>query len=167
LKNIFSSEKKEKKEKNMIDTESYNFLKTVLLLEKYNEKLAENTKEMKYQRFLFFNPFARSDFKEKHLLKRKVIEQNISLLKAKKTGSISSYTSLKKGYLKVVESLLQTTDFLKDLHFFLIFVFVLLFFLFGTLHFFDFHILSFDSQSIFWIFFLFAVMSVLRSLKNI
>ena len=69
----------------MIDTESYNFLKTVLLLEKYKEKLVENTKEIKYQRFLFLNPFVHSDYKEKHLLKRKVILQNISILKAKKT----------------------------------------------------------------------------------
>lgn len=167
FKNIFSSEKKEKKEKNMIDTESYNFLKTVLLLEKYNEKLSENTKEMKYQKVLFFNPFAHSDFKEKHLLKRKVIEQNISILKAKKTGSIGSYTSLKKGSLKILESLLITADFLKGLNFLILFLYTFLFSVFWFLEAFNIKILTFQPKSILWFFFLMVIFCLLRSIRNI
>jgi hypothetical protein len=76
-------EKKEKKE--LIDTKSYSFLKTILLLEKYKEKLKENSREVQKNIILFCNPFSKSEIKEKILLKRKVIKQNISILKAKKS----------------------------------------------------------------------------------
>ncbi|NDK10060.1 hypothetical protein GW846_04720 [Candidatus Gracilibacteria bacterium] len=89
----------------LIDTKSYSFLKTSLLLEKYKEKLSENSKEIRKNIVLFINPFNKSEKKEKILLKRKVIQQNISILKAKKTGNISSYTSVKKGYSKTLELL--------------------------------------------------------------
>lgn len=94
--------KKWKQEKK-IDTESYNFLKTVLLLEKYKEKLQNNTKEIQKNIFIFLNPFSKNENKEKLKLKRLVIKQNISILKAKKNGSISSYTSVKKGFKKIID----------------------------------------------------------------
>jgi len=78
-----SEAKKEKKQ--LIDQDSYSFLKTVLLLEKYKEKLSENSKEKRKNFKYFINPFTSNEVKEKILLKRKVIKQNISLLKAKKT----------------------------------------------------------------------------------
>jgi len=89
----------------LIDTKSYSFLKTSLLLEKYKEKLSENSKEIRKNIVLFINPFNKSEKKEKILLKRKVIQQNISILKAKKTWNISSYTSVKKWYSKTLELL--------------------------------------------------------------
>ena len=70
----------------MIDKESYSFLKTVLLLEAYKEKLASNNKDIKKNLFLVLNPFSDNEIKEKILLKRSVIKQNISILKAKKSG---------------------------------------------------------------------------------
>lgn len=76
---------KRKQKKKLLDTESYSFLKTVLLLEKYREKLEQNTKEIRENTFHMLNPFAHSASKEKIYLKRKVIKQNISILKAKKT----------------------------------------------------------------------------------
>lgn len=87
-----------------MDKESYSFLKTVLLLEKYNQKLQENKREQKANLSLFLNPFNHSEKKEKILLRRKVIKQNITILQAKKNGTVSSYTSLKKGYKKLLEN---------------------------------------------------------------
>jgi len=101
---LFFSKKEEVVEKtNTIDKESYNFLKTVLLLEKYKEKLRINSKEIHKNLFLFINVFSKSSAREKMLIKRKVIKQNIALLKAKKNGSMSSYTWIKKWYRKAIE----------------------------------------------------------------
>jgi len=89
--------------KDLIDTESYNFLKTILLLQKYKEKKKENTKEIYKNFILFINPLNSSAEKERILLKRKVIYQNISLLSAKKNGNIKSYTGVKKWISKIHE----------------------------------------------------------------
>lgn len=123
------STKKEKKDKNLIDTGSYSFLKTVLLLEKYKEKLSQNSKEIRQHIFLFLNPFSKSEIKEKILLKRNVIKQNISILKAKKTWSISSYTSVKKWYKKTAEIIFKHVSFFSKIIFFTVNIYTLFFFL--------------------------------------
>ncbi len=119
-------EKKEKKE--LIDTKSYSFLKTILLLEKYKEKLKENSREVQKNIILFCNPFSKSEIKEKILLKRKVIKQNISILKAKKSWWIGSYTWLKKGYSKWIEAFFSTLDFLSKILLFCIVSYSIIFF---------------------------------------
>lgn len=102
--NFYDKEKKNsKKNTEKIDTESYSFLKTLLLLEKYKEKLRDNSREIKINGLLFLNVLNHSERKEKILLKRKVIQQNIALLKAKKNGSMSSYTGVKKWFYKILE----------------------------------------------------------------
>jgi hypothetical protein len=50
--------KEKKKQKELLDTTSYNFLKTVLLLEKYKEKLKQNNHEIQENFILFLNPFS-------------------------------------------------------------------------------------------------------------
>lgn len=110
-----------------VDTQSYSFLKTVLLLEKYKEKLSLNTREIQTHTKIFYNPFFHSEYKEKTLLKRKVIQQNISILKAKKTGGISSYTGIKKGYVKGIERAMEYVVFLKNMVFFSLNLYVLCF----------------------------------------
>lgn len=124
-KNIKSSLKPKKKQ--VIDKDSYSFLKTVLLLEKYKEKLKLNSRELKELWFEAINIFSHSEKKEKLLLKRKVIQQNISILKAKKTGNIGSYTSLKKWYKKISESFRENERFLSSLLLLLCLVFISLF----------------------------------------
>jgi len=120
--------KQKKKERDLLDTTSYSFLKTVLLLEKYKEKLKQNNKEIQKNLILFINPFSHSEWREKILLKRKVVKQNISILKAKKTGSISSYTGVKKWYHKVIESIFLQVSFLWKMLFFTICVYSFFFF---------------------------------------
>ncbi len=117
----------QKKHKNVIDSQSYAFLKTILLLEKYKEKLHYNTQEIKKNIFLFINPFNHSDLKEKISLKRKVIKQNISILRAKKTWSIGSYTGIKKWYHKTIDSVFWFLNFLKKIVFMSICFYMLLF----------------------------------------
>lgn len=87
-----------------IDKGSYSYLKSVLLLNKYNAKLKENTKELMRNLHLYLSPFKESREKlDGIILKQKVIKQNISLLKAKKSGKVYSYTAIKKGYSRLVE----------------------------------------------------------------
>ncbi len=117
-----------KKKESLIDTKSYSFLKTLLLLEKYKEKKKANSKEIHKNFILFLNPLNKSELKEKLILKRKVIEQNISILKAKKNGTISSYTSVKKGYKKTVENMYEILFFQSRL-FFILFLILLFFFI--------------------------------------
>lgn len=97
IKEVFKTKKVE------IDTTSYSYLKTLLLLAKYKKKLSENTKEILSNIGIFIFPFWQNlDKKEYILLKRRVIQQNISLLTAKKSGHMYSYTYIKKGYTTII-----------------------------------------------------------------
>ena len=155
IRTMFSSSKNQKEgksttkdSKNLLDTESYGFLKTILLLEKYKEKLELNSREIRFNRMIFLNPFINSPFKEKTLLKRRVIQQNISILKAKKTGSIGSYTLLKKGYHKIIEYFWNYILFLKTILFIGIFLYVILFFFIITAELLQLHTFHFESTSL-------------------
>lgn len=120
--------KKEKKQ--LIDEDSYSFLKTILLLEKYKEKLTENSKEKRKNIKYFLNPFTTNEVKEGLSLKRSVIQQNISILKAKITGSIWSYTWIKRWFQKVQERGNHYIDYCISNVFWFIIVFTILFFLY-------------------------------------
>lgn len=100
---------KKKYKKTKIDTRSYSYLKTLLLLNTYKKKFSQNSKEMYARPFFYFNPFIQTEAKEKFFIKRKVIQQNISLLSAKKAGRISSYTTARKGISKMKESFYNTS----------------------------------------------------------
>jgi hypothetical protein len=125
----YSKWKKEdkKSKKALIDKNSYSFLKTVLLLEKYKDKLNLNSKEVQENLKLFINPFSKSTLKEKIALKRKVIKQNISILKAKKSWWIGSYTGVKKWYGKITSVVFDTFWFLWEIITFLSYVYVIIF----------------------------------------
>ncbi len=122
-----------KKAKEKIDKHSYNFLKTTLLLEKYQEKQKQNNAEIRKNLMIFLNPFASNELKETLSLKRKVISQNITILKAKKEWWVGSYTSIKKGYHKIIENFSQFLSFLSFLFFIGICMYSILFLLMITL----------------------------------
>lgn len=160
--NIFPSKKEESKERKAekkIDKWSYSFLKTLLLLEKYNEKLKENTKDIQANIFLFVNIFSHSEEKEKILLKRSVIKQNITLLKAKKNGSVSSYTWIKKWISRLFESLLWGSSYMSKIFTLLSIVYIYTFLLFNLAWFIMGSDIYFYSESIkyFIFFFLLAI----------
>jgi len=126
LSSIKESFKKE--EKKVVDTGTYDYIKLTLQLEKYEKKLREINFMIIKWFYYYFNPFVSSEEKTKTLLKKKVIEQNISILKAKKSWRMSSYTSIKKGFQKTLDFI---TDFLKfieamSLAFIIFFSFIIL-----------------------------------------
>lgn len=99
---------KEVKKDTGIDKESYNYLKTVLLLNKYKKSHNENLKNCLKNFWIFLIPTqANKEKADALILRGRVISQNIALLKAKKSGKIYSYTYVKKGYLKLVEYLIS------------------------------------------------------------
>ena len=80
-----------------IDKESLSYWKTEVLIKKYQDRKNVNTKELLSQPLLSIWPFGENAKKREHLLlKRKVISQNITILKAKKTGKLISYTKMVK-----------------------------------------------------------------------
>ena len=121
-----------KEEKKVVDTETYEYLKLVLQLEKYQNKLKELNKVIYKSFFSYYNPFSHSEDKTKIILKKKVIEQNITILKAKKAGRLSSYTSVKKGYQKILDNISQFLQFIEKLSiiFIVIFCYTFLFWVF-------------------------------------
>jgi hypothetical protein len=92
-------------EKIWLDKETHSYIKTLVLLKKYEEKKQEVEKE--YNKYLFSLKFLFWNNKEKKeslQLKKLVIEQNISILKAKIKWKIFSYTKIIKWY-KTIENI--------------------------------------------------------------
>jgi hypothetical protein len=66
--------------KSEIDKESYTYIKNLLFLNKYREKLRDNTKFILQN---FFKVLFNKQLREKTILERRVIKQNIVLFKAR------------------------------------------------------------------------------------
>lgn len=91
--------KSKKKEEKRIDKESTSYWKTELLIKKYQERKQESTKNIVKNIAAFLFPFWKNDeTKTLLLIRRKVINQNLTILKAKKTGRLISYTKVVKWY---------------------------------------------------------------------
>ena len=116
-----------KEEKKVVDTETYEYLKLVLQLEKYQKKLKEVNVIILKNFFTFYNPFYSTDEKTKIVLKKKVIEQNITILKAKKAWRLSSYTSVKKWYQKLIDNISKFLKFIEWLSISFVLIFSYLF----------------------------------------
>lgn len=118
----------QKSEKKLIDKESYSFLKTLLLLEKYKEKQKDSNKVLFKNLAVILFPFGKNiEKRDKILIKRKVIQQNITLLKAKKHGSIGSYTTVVKWYHKFFDAIASIFHSLGKAGFFVVLFYSLFF----------------------------------------
>ncbi len=114
----FSKMAKSKKKKwHQIDKESLSYWKTEVLIQKYQERKAKNTKDLIKKPQLFLYPFGNNwDTLNHLLLKRKVINQNITILKAKKTWKLISYTKIVKWYYWAIHWIIE---FLKYLNYYI------------------------------------------------
>jgi len=116
-KDVLKTEKKKTKKKKgfKLDKTSHNYLKTLSLLYKYRAKLRETQKEMLKEAYVFILPFWKNlDKKDKLVLKKAVIEQNISLLKNKIRWNNFSYTRVKKWWNYFTDKILRFIKFLKE-----------------------------------------------------
>ena len=107
-----------------LDKNTYSYRKTENLLLKYRQKKKENTKEIVSNIWIFVFPFSEKarDKRDTILIKRKVIGQNISLLKAKISGKWFSYTKVKKSYLKTIKFII---NFIKEIKNYIFYVWVI------------------------------------------
>lgn len=101
--NTFKKTKQEKKEE--IDRESTSYWKTKLLIQKYSDKLKETNKKILKTYFKIFKLWEKEKLEDLKI-KKQVIKQNLTILKAKQTGKIVSYTKIIKGYNNSIELLL-------------------------------------------------------------
>ncbi len=156
----------QKKAGEKIDTHSYSYLKTVLLLNTYKKKLKENTKQIYRNPFVYFSPFIKTEEKEKFFIKRKVLQQNISLLSAKKMGRVSSYTSAKKWIIKVRENIQQSSFFTAKVLYMALCIFCMFFLTIHTLEVFE--LVHFDISGEMFRYILFSIVLyyVFSSCKN-
>lgn len=114
--------KKEKKEE--IDKDSHSYIKNLLFLKKYKQKLKENNI---YILKNIFKVLINKEFRENLLLKRKILQQNITLFKAKEKWVWFSYTSVKKWFTKLVDYILRLIKLFKDYLFIVIFIYSIIY----------------------------------------
>lgn len=114
--------------KQLLDKDSYSYMKTKLLRNKYHTRLQQNTSQIIQHLYMFMFPF----WKNKNIvdditMKRRVIRQNISLLDAKLSGKVYSYVAVIKGYKKTIQLLLSLCHYLSTSLFYIIFIYSMLF----------------------------------------
>jgi len=141
IKNFFKESRKffinEDKKVNKKINIWYNRLKTQLLLDKYKEKLKENTVDI-LKNFYLFIPFIKK-FKEKRdrfLIEREVINQNISIFRAKLDKNSFSYIKTKKWIKYFFDFIFWFFLIIRNYLFFVVLFYSLLFLIFINLNYF-------------------------------
>ena len=102
LKNFVKTFKNHRKneKKHALDKTSYDYLKTIALLNRYKNRYKNVQRYMLMHFWEYFIPSKKEEF-SKLLLTRAVLRQNIIIMKAKKSWKIYSYTKLVKWYEKL------------------------------------------------------------------
>lgn len=149
FKETINSLKKEKKDnKNEIDKESTSYWKTKLLIKKYSDKEKELTRNILKSYLKYFKKWEKDKLIDLKI-KLKVVKQNITILKAKQTWKIVSYTKLIKWYNYFIELLLILLKLLNS--YFISFIYIFSLFIISYFILERFNIVDFD-LNINWIF---------------
>lgn len=137
IKRTFDEIKKERKRIKEIDKTSNSYTKTLYLLNEYNKKLKENNILILKNLILFLFPFWKIiEKRDEILIKRSVIRQNITLLKAKKNGRIISYTRLLQWYKKIFKNIFKFFLLIRTYLFYVIIIYSISFLLIIILNYF-------------------------------
>lgn len=139
--------------KESTDKDSHSYIKNILFLKRYKEKLRENNIFI-FKNFisLLFNKELRLDT----FIRRRVIKQNITLFKAKEQGVWFSYTTVKKWFNKIVEYILSFIKNIKQYLFYVIVIYTIIFILFINLNYYY----SIWESSYEWIFYFLVIFFV-------
>ncbi len=124
ISNFFKSFKWEKKV-STIDKDSHSYIKNLLYLSKYRDRLKQNNS------FILKNIvkiILSKNIREETFIKREVIKQNITLLHAREKWVSFSYTYVKKWIKTINREILLFFSSIKKYIFAVIFVYVILFF---------------------------------------
>lgn len=115
---------KNKKTTNKTDKNTHSYIKNILFLKRYKQKLKDNNIFiLKNLLSLLFSEEKRVDI----FIRRKVIKQNITLFEAKEKWMWYSYTSVKKWLNKIIYIILKFIKNIKDYLFIVIFIYTIMF----------------------------------------
>lgn len=156
----------QKKKKFSVDTSSTSYLKTKLLIEKYEKKLKNLTKEKQKNFFIYIIPSKENaSLKENIYLREKVIRQNLMILKSRLTGKTYSYTKIVKWYHTFVEKVLAMVSFLQTPLLFLVSFYSWFFLLANAMNFLWIYTMSINFYGMFYFLFIniiFILLSFVR-----
>ena len=159
----FINKKNKKSKKEDIDKYSHSYVKNILFLKKYNDKLKEsNIYILKNIINFFFNKEDRLNA----LIRRKVIKQNIIILKAREKGLLFSYTTVKKWVWNLHKIIFWFIKNLKQYLFIVIFLYTLIFLFFINVNFY-FNFWKSNYEWIFYfivLFFIYLILYLTRTL---
>jgi len=139
IKEFFDFFEKDKKKKKVLDKTSYIYLKTSLLITKYNKRLEENNIKIFKNIIIFILPFWKNKEKRDNLLlRRKVIKQNILLLRTKLLWKIISYTRIKNNIIILFKKIDKRLIIFRKISFNITIFYSLLFILYITYYYYFF-----------------------------
>lgn len=151
----FFKSTKQKKQKFSIDTTSSSYLKTKLLIEKYEKKLKIlNQEKIKNILIYIFPSKENIKLKENYYLRNKVLRQNLIILKSRLTGKTYSYSKIVKGYYTFIEKILWFLNFFKNPLLTLIVFYSSIFLILNILHFFKIYSLEINFYGLFYFLFI-------------
>jgi len=154
---------KSKTKKDIIDDKSHSYIKNILFLERYKQKLKENNIFLIKNIFiLLLNSEKRSDF----FIRRKVIKQNIILFKAKEKGIWFSYTSVKNGFNNIIIYILKIIKNLRNYLFYIIIFYITIFLAFSNISYY-YNIWEINYKWFFYFLVIFFIYLILYLTKNL
>ena len=158
----------QKKQKFSVDTSSSTYLKTKLLIEKYEKKLKVLTQEKQKKFLIYIIPSKENNsLKENIYLREKIIRQNLMILKSRLTGKTYSYTKIVKGYHTFVEKVLAMVSFLQTPLLFLVTVYAGFFVLANMMDFLWIYHLSIHFYGMFYFLFIHIIFILLSMVRGI
>ena len=162
INDYFSKFKKDNK-KEKIDKHSHEYVKNMLFLKRYKEKLNENTLFIiKNFLSLLFN----SELREETFIRRKVLNQNIYLLKIKEKWVNYSYTFIKKWLSNIKKIIYSFLKNIKNYLFLVILIYVLIFMIMLNInYYFDFY--SANLEWLFYFLIVFLIYIILYLSRNL
>lgn len=160
---FFSYLKYVKEDKNNIDKHSHSYIKNILFLKKYKEKLKENNIFILKNLISFIlNSEKRTDI----LIRRKVIKQNITLFTAKEKWVWFSYTFVKKWFWKILEAIISFIKGINDYLFIVVTLYTILFVLYLNINYY-YNITASNYDGIFYFLVIFFIHLILYFSRNL
>ncbi len=162
FKDLIKQNKKPKKEWVWSsDKTSHEYLKTIIFLNKYKQKLKQNNSQILKNIFVFILPWEKNISKKQDLIvRRRVIKQNIYLFKAKLEGKIFSYTRVIKGFDFFLDIIFRFFKNMRNYLFFVVLFYSLIFIIFTNLNYYWVNIIFEESLNYRWVFY-FLVFSLI------
>ncbi len=156
---------KKKKAVFEVDTKSSSYLKTRLLIEKYERKLKDLDKEILRNFYIYLIPNEKnSEQKTNFYLRKKVIKQNLLILKWRLTWKTFSYTKIIKWYNYFVDKVLWFFKFFNPSIFIVLIIYSFIFLLLNFINYFSFIDLKLNFN---WMFYFIYLCFIYLFIKNI